>query len=512
MNSVRLRSFLLVLLLVVSCRAGTAPLVIRSPLAGAWYDADPERLRADLAEYLASVPTPSPTGVCALIVPHAGYRYSGRVAAFGYRAVQGGTYRRVIVLGPSHRVYLPNAITVPNADAILTPLGAAELDHEFIGRLRASPYVTEVGEAGAGEHSVEIQIPFLQTVLPGVPLVPIIVGQLDDRAARGVADALRKEIDGETLVIASTDFTHYGSRFSYVPFTGHVEENLRQLDLGAEALIQKKDAAGFRAYCERTGATICGRDGVSVLLALLPAGATPHLLRYDTSGRLTGSFDSSVSYLSEAFTGRWPDGSSPVAAPVGADGRPLVENTLSDEDKQALIKLARATLDYYFEHGTMPATPQDAGVSRTPGMDRILGAFVTLKKDGDLRGCIGEIRPRRAVCDAVMEHAIDAAVHDPRFRPVTRDELAGLVIEISALQPSHPVASPRDIELGRHGIVLHKDGASAVFLPQVAPEQGWTLEETLSHLALKAGLAADAWKEGARFDVFEALVFGEGER
>ena len=148
----------------------------------------------------------------------------------------------------------------------------------------------------------------------------------------------------------------------------------------------------------------------------------------------------------------------------------------------------------------------------TPLLREVGASFVTLTIQDDLRGCIGEIVPRRPVYQAVIEHAVDAAVNDPRFRPVTREELGGLSIEISALLPPHAVDSYRDIVIGRDGVVLHKGGASAVFLPQVATEQGWGLEETLSHLAEKAGLDPDAWRDGARFDVFEALVFGEDDR
>ncbi len=490
---------LTLLLLASSCRAEIPEKVIHSPLAGTWYAANADALRAEIAGYLAAAPTSSLDTVCALIVPHAGYRYSGRVAAHGYRAVQGGAYRRVILLATSHRIPLPDAAGLPEADAFLTPLGRVPLDTACMARLRTAPWFKNLGPSATGEHSAEIQMPFLQTVLPGVPLVPIIVGQLEDEAAlQGIADTLRKEIDDHTLVIASTDFTHFGRSFDYVPFTENIEENLRALDLGAEAFIRAKDLAGFRAYCRKTGATICGRDGVSLLLALLPARAQPTLLAYDTSGRMTGSFDHSVSYVCEAITGSWKE--EPT------------QDALDAADRAALLQLARETLNYYFEHGKEPVAPQDVGVTPTPGMYRILGAFVTLKERGELRGCIGEIQPRRPVYQAVMEHAVDSAVRDPRFPPVTAPEVTGLAIEISALAPPHEVASYRDIVLGRHGIVLRKGWAQAVFLPQVAPEQGWNLEQTLNQLARKAGLPANGWREGTRFDVFEAMVFGEENR
>jgi AmmeMemoRadiSam system protein A len=181
---------------------------------------------------------------------------------------------------------------------------------------------------------------------------------------------------------------------------------------------------------------------------------------------------------------------------------------LGDEDKRLLLKLARATLASYLTHHEMPE-PETLDVEITSAMKTVMGGFVTLTKGGDLRGCIGEIEPRRPLFRVVMDHAVDAAINDPRFPPVGADELASLRIEISVLTPPHPVASYRDIVIGKHGMTIEKGFRQAVFLPQVAPEQGWDLEETLTHLATKAGLPADAWKEGASFQVFEAVVFHE---
>lgn len=179
---------------------------------------------------------------------------------------------------------------------------------------------------------------------------------------------------------------------------------------------------------------------------------------------------------------------------------------LSKEDQRRLLELARSTITGFLSGR---GKPEVAGKALTEGMRQTAGAFVTLHMHGRLRGCIGEIVPHRELYKAVMDHAVNAAVHDPRFPPVTTADLGALDIEISALTPPVPVAACADIELGRHGIVLEKGGRSAVFLPQVAPEQGWDLEETLTQLCLKAGLAADDWREGCRFEVFEAVVFGE---
>jgi len=233
---------------------------------------------------------------------------------------------------------------------------------------------------------------------------------------------------------------------------------------------------------------------------MLPEDSEAHLLRYDTSGRVVGDFENSVSYVSLAFTGRWKG--EPMSTPASK------EFTLNDEEKQALLKLARGTIEHYLEHGRPPA-PEDLGIAITPGMQQVAGAFVTLHKRGELRGCIGEIVPRRPVYQAIIEQAVNAAVNDYRFNPVTAAEVAGLQIEISVLTPPQDVKSYRDIVIGKHGMILSKQGRSAVFLPQVAPEQGWGIEETLTHLSLKAGLPPDAWREGASYKVFEAVVFSE---
>ena len=159
------------------------------------------------------------------------------------------------------------------------------------------------------------------------------------------------------------------------------------------------------------------------------------------------------------------------------------------------------------------SAPDPAGVARELGVPLVGrlaetgGAFVTLHRDGRLRGCIGTIVGREPLAAAVADNGVAAAVHDPRFAPVAPDEVSNLTLEVSALTPLRAVAGPGDIVVGRHGILLEKNGRHAVFLPQVATEQGWDLPTTLAHLCRKAGLPADAWREGTRFHVFEAEVF-----
>ncbi len=486
-------------------------LTYTSTLAGSWYTADEGELRRELRALREASGQRRDDAVHALILPHAGYRYSGAVAAHGARVVEGRSFSRVIVMGPTHRVPMRNAIALPSASAYLTLLGELPIDTEFVARLRRYPLFRQVPGAMPGEHSVEIEFPMLQDALGPFRLVPLVVGQLDDPAVREAADCLLAEIDSNTLVVASTDFTHYGPRFDYVPFTSSIEENLRKLDLGAYELIERKDSEGFRRYVERTGATICGRDPVAVLLAMLPPDAEVRRLAYDTSGRLTGDWWNSVSYLSAAVRVRWQPRPLPRPAERGAEEdapEPGATLTLAPEERRALLQLARGTIRHFFAHRRTPS-PADLGVGITSGMRQIAGAFVTLHKHGELRGCIGEIVPTRPLYEAVMHQALNSAFKDSRFPPLSELELPLCRLEISALSEPKEVPSWQDIELGRHGIVLRKEGRSAVFLPQVAPEQGWDLPTTLAHLSTKAGLPPNAWREGARFEVFEALVFGE---
>lgn len=477
--------------------------VLNSEISGSWYSAQPAVLQAELAGYFDAAKPELLTNICALIEPHAGYQYSGLVAAHGIKLIQGQKFSRVIVMGPSHHVYLKNSIAVPEiATHLATPLGAIPLDTEALAQLRSHPFVNTAA-FGHGEHSVEMELPLLQLALGEFKLVPIVIGQLDEAATRQIAAVLKGMVDEKTLVVVSSDFTHYGPNYGYLPFRTNVEENLRELDMGAYETITAKDLIAFRGYCEKTGATICGHDPIGILLAMLPQKAEAHLVKYDTSGRITGSFDNSVSYLCSAFTGTWEGGQLP--APVMEQKK---EDLLSAADKKALLRLARGMIEHKLKTGNR-ATPEDLGVTITPAMKQVFGAFVTLHENGDLRGCIGEIFPRRPLCEAVMDQALNSAFEDPRFSPVVAAEVPKLHVEISALTPPVPVNSWQDIIIGKHGMVLNKNGRSAVFLPQVAPEQGWDLPTTLTHLSMKAGLPPDAWKEGASYVVFEAIVFHE---
>ncbi len=488
-------------------KAETENNVLRSSLAGTWYTDDAGKLKREIDGYLADVKQEAQPDVIALILPHAGYQYSGRTAAFGMNQIKGREYKRVIIIGPTHQFQMQNVISIPDVTHYRTPLGEVALDLDFIAELKQNAFVVSKSEAHQEEHSVQIELPLIQSVLRDFKIVPIVCGQLDLETAREIGATLRSLVDKETLVVISSDFTHYGDRFGYVPFEDDVAENIKKLDLGAYSFIEKKDDAGFVDYVAKTGATICGRNPIAILLAMLPGEAKAHLLQYTTSGEITGDYANSVSYLSADFCGEW-DGEDCSTRRVEHTDENISDAFLSNADKNSLLQLARASLMYHLQTGKT-GSPADLDVEITEGMSQTMGAFVSLHKDGRLRGCIGEIVPYRELYKAVIDHAVNSGFNDYRFSPVKKDEVDSLEFEISALSPPREVSSYRDIIIGKHGVVLEKGVASAVFLPQVAPEQGWGIEETLTHLAVKAGLQPDDWRKDTKFLVFEAIVFSE---
>jgi len=273
-------------------------------VAGSWYPANPRGLASQVDEMLAeaSAPAAPPGNVLALIEPHAGFQYSGQVAAHGFRAVAGGDFTRVLLIGPSHYARFRGAV-VPDADEYRTPLGGVALEREVLRALAALPEFTIGNEPFRPEHCLEAEIPFLQrTLSPGWRLLPVLLGGgTSGPTAERVARALEPLLGPSTLVVVSSDFTHFGPRFGYVPFRVDVPEKLRELDMGAVRRIEQRDVEGFEAYLSKTGATVCGRDAIDVLLRMLPAHATCALAAYDTSGRITGEWDHSVSYAALVF-------------------------------------------------------------------------------------------------------------------------------------------------------------------------------------------------------------------
>jgi AmmeMemoRadiSam system protein A len=374
------------------------------------------------------------------------------------------------------------------------------------------------------EHAIEIELPFLQERLGEFCLVPLLASRTDAESQQAMASRLAALHDGKTLFVFSTDFTHYGPRFGYTPFGPSavaVRDRIRKLDERALGYFSPPNAAGFRAFLEETADTICGRHGLGVLLELIPRIAPrARLVRLATyaSIDLPGfADDNSVSYASLAYFEGEPPAGAPLTAVPDYAVCPAAAPPLDPALGQGLLQVARATVESellktHALRQALAALPADRSE-----LDCLQAAFVTLNRTdpeeiarhGKLRGCIGQVSPIYPLPEAVVVAARGAALEDRRFNPVRAAELPGLSVELTVLSPPRPVGSWQEIVIGTHGIVLHKGGRRAVYLPHVATEQGWDLEETLSRLSRKAGLPRDGWREGATFEVFEGQVFAE---
>ena len=472
--------------------------VFNSTLAGRWYPADANKLKKEVGQLYKKSDVKPDKDIIAMILPHAGYQYSGRTTAMGIQSL-GRQYKRIVVIGPSHYMPIENVLSVPRETTYRTPLGDVAIDTAFVDKLLEYPQFQVIPQANLPEHSTQIEVPLLQYAQKDFKLVLIVAGQCSMKTITKAASILSSLVDKDTLVIASSDFVHYGPDYGYVPFKENVQEGLKNLDMGAYKYIKKLDSSGFVEYKEKTGATICGYVPIAILLSMLDKSSDAHLINYATSGQLTGNFTNSVSYFSIAFSGQWQK-SSPVKQESSG---------LTKEDKKQLLDFAKKSIVSYLDNQKILEVP-DGNLSDRLKEPR--AAFVTLSENHQLRGCIGDIFPWQPLYKSVISNAVNAALNDRRFNPVGKDELKNITIEISALTVPKPVASYQEIRIGIDGVVLKKGAYSAVFLPQVAPEQKWSRDEMLQNLSLKAGLPADGWKEGASFLVFQAEVFGEAEK
>jgi hypothetical protein len=493
-------------------------------LAGSWYPEGRAHLlsAAHLLMRVAAPGAPLPVRPVALVVPHAGWNYSGPVAGTAFHLLKPGDFGRVVVMGPSHHQAF-RGYAIDDARAYRTPAGAIPLCEGAFATLQGAA-ARPVLEATSPEHSVEIELPFLQAALGRFCLVPIVVGETSAEQERAFAAQLAKLDDGRTLFVFSSDFSHYGPRFDYQPFGALSKETydkVRTLNEKAIALLAAVDAPGFRRYLRETGNTICGRNGLATMLELLPLVAPKAvavtLARYASTDIPGTQDDSSVSYVAMAFLRQPPAPAvSPITAPPQLEDAPAATPALAAEAGARLVRLARAALDTELR-GTDDLQGQLASFPTGREQERRQGVFVTLnRKDpveiqrlGKLRGCIGQPQPTFPLYYGTVQAALDAAERDPRFEPVQAAELAKLEVEVTVLSPRREIASYREIRIGTHGVVLEKNGRAALFLPQVAPEQGWNVEQMLEALAEKAGLPKDAWREGAKLSVFTGQVFEE---
>ncbi len=455
----------------------------RAAVAGMFYPADARALRKDIGAYLDAARSSTrvePAAPKMLLVPHAGYIYSGAVAARAYAALAGrrGRIRRVVLLGPTHRVAL-RAIAAPTVDAFETPLGAVPLDRAAIAGLADLPQVTANDGAHAAEHSLEVQLPFLQAVLGDFSLVPLAVGHL---APEQVVPVIERLWGGdETLIVISSDLSHY------LPY----------------AQASEVDAQTVRHLLELDPALshdqACGATPLAAALVVARArGLTPRLLDLRNSGDTAGDRSRVVGYCAMAFAPAGQDADLDDDADESANDA-LLGGALTSRARGAI----EAALDLPVGH-----QPDHAALAR-PG-----ATFVTLRRSGALRGCIGSLEARRLLEQDVRHNAHAAAFSDPRFGPVAAHELAGLEIEVSLLGRTKPMPVRSEAELLEHlrpgvdGVLLEWRGQRATFLPQVWDELP-AAAAFVGALWRKAGLGAGFWAADLRLSRYRVRKFRE---
>ncbi len=484
--------------------------VRRAVVAGQFYPADPAALQADVDEALtAAQVVPIEGDPIAIMAPHAGYVYSGGVAGWAWRQVQGRQYDVVVIVAPNHRVAGFKDISVYPAGRFETPLGQVPVDSAVAqALLSADPRIVYDPRCHEQEHAVEVQVPFLQRALPGVPLVAVVMGEPTPESAHRLAQALTGALQGKrALLVASSDMTHYPAYDDACRADAATLEVIARLD--PTALWENEQhwlSQGVpNLYC-----TLCGLGPVmAVEEAAVALGANrATVVQYANSGDSpVGDRSQVVGYGAVVFWRSQTGGAGPTpvlpictSPSTGAD--PV---SLTVEDRATLLRLARETLTQYLADGRIPRydPPTDSPL-RTPS-----AVFVTLKRNGELRGCIGDVVAQMPLYLAVQRRALSAALEDPRFPPVQADELPQLTIEISVLSPLTPVRDVSEITVGTHGLLIVRGDQRGLLLPQVPVEQGWDRDEFLRQVCRKAGLPDDAWRQGAQLYRFTADVFGE---
>jgi AmmeMemoRadiSam system protein B/AmmeMemoRadiSam system protein A len=465
-----------------------------SILAGSWYPGDAKRLRQDIESYLQKASVPDLHGqLLALISPHAGYRYSGPVAAYAYKLLEGRRFDTVVVIAPSHRAYF-SGVSVYDRGGFRTPLGVVPLDTELVAALKERDRrIRFVAEAHAQEHSLEIQLPFLQVVMPGFKLVPLVMGDQSFTACQWLAEAVAACIGKKSvLVVASSDLSHFHPYQEAKKLDQVVLDTVNAFDPGALSESLKGGA------CEACG----GGPMVTAMLIGKKLGANKsQVLHYANSGDVTGDHSGVVGYMAAAV---WANPKTKGAAEgEGEQPKVGVDLGLTAEEKTALLKLARRIIEAKCQGAKAPV-PE----AQSPALNELRGAFVTLHKHGRLRGCIGHIQARQPLVRTVAEMAVAAAFDDPRFPPLRTEELKDIDIEISVLTPLRRITDVREVQVGTHGIYIRNGAYSGLLLPQVATEWNWDRTAFLEHTCEKAHLPKDAWREKeTEIFIFSADVF-----
>lgn len=458
-----------------------------STVAGSWYPGDPDELGRMVDGMLATI-RPVDGEPIGLIVPHAGYVYSGPVAAFGFKQLEGTQITVAVIVASDHQSPLSNPISVWAEGGFETPLGVVPVDVELAQALvEADPRITFDPASHEGEHPIEIELPFLQRVCPGCTVVPVLMGADDEETVEALADALLETLPGRrAVIIASSDLSHYPAYDDALVADG---ATLGAIETGDSTRVRETIESLMTAGFSNLVTCACGKGPILVTMRVAASlGAdTATILRYANSGDASGDHSQVVGYGAAMFWHYEPP-------------------DLVEAQRDELLTLARTTIAEYLETDRIPDYETD-----DPTLARRSGAFVTLKEKehGELRGCIGHTRADLPLYQAVQQMAVAAATGDPRFPPLTQEELADLTVEISVLSPFRRVMDVAQIEVGVHGLMIFKNDRQGLLLPQVPVEQGWNREEYLENLCLKAGLPVDCWQQGGTLYAFTAVVFGE---
>jgi hypothetical protein len=424
--------------------------------------------------------------VIGLIAPHAGYMYSGQVAANAFRTVEGHEFDAVVVVAPSHHVYFEGS-SIWRQGPYKTPLGEIEIARTIADAIaKADSSIKSRPDAHLGEHSLEVELPFLQVASPNLRIVPIVMGDQSLANCRRLAEAIASSVKGaNVLLVASSDLSHFHDYDEAVRLDGIVEDHIRNYD--ADGLARDLDSRS----CEACG----GGPIITVMLAARKLGATKAVvLKYANSGDVTGDKSSVVGYVAAALVS--DDGAARVGTDLG----------LKHDDQAELLKIARRSIEARVLGKATPAFKVSSAALR-----ETQGAFVTLTEGGELRGCIGQIVGVEPLYKSVSDMAMCAATEDPRFSPLEAAELDKVAIEISVLTPMRKISDPDEIQVGRDGIYLEKGPYHGLLLPQVATDYGWDRYEFLDQTCHKAGLPAGSWREGATIRIFSCQVFNEAE-
>ena len=481
---------------------------VREPaVAGKFYPESAAKLRLAIQKFLNDAVDVKVEKPIAIIVPHAGYIFSGQICADGFKQVSNQKYDVIVILGTNHTSSDFQKISLYPGDGFRTPLGTAPVEKNIISLLKkADPADCTLDKLlHESEHSVEVMVPFIQVVFPEAKIVPIVVGSPDMEMCARFGRALAKVLKNKrALIVASSDLSHYPSA-----------EDANIVDRETLAAIAKLDSAAFRATVQahkdknipNLYTSACGEAPIMAAMAAAKSlgAAGGVVVSYANSGDTSvGERSRVVGYGAVVLTA---DGAGKEIS-VSNQPKPVAVSTaaLTSSDKKALLAFARETISRFFLTDTVPLA---RGFNATLQQPR--GAFVTLKKNGELRGCIGRMIGDEPLGKIVGTMAMQAAFNDRRFNPLTADELNNTEIEISVLTPMKQVSGAGDIVIGRDGVLLGKDDHHAVFLPQVATEQKWDREEMLDNLCLKAGLTAGCWKEKTQFSTFQAIVFSESQ-